>query len=62
MNRLITGARQGVVTVDLLKDTNCLSILQMVAYYTLIMVHKITRTGKPSYLAGKLRLRVCIQG
>ena len=29
----------------------------MVAYYTLIMVHKVTMTGKPSYLAGKLRLR-----
>ncbi len=53
MNRLITGARQGVATVDLLRDTNSLSIQQMVAYYTLIMVHKVTMTGKPSYLAGK---------
>ena len=57
MNRLITGARQGVATLDLLKDTNCLSIQQMVAYYTLIMVHKVTMTGKPSYLARKLRLK-----
>jgi hypothetical protein len=29
----------------------------MVAYYTLIMVHKITTTGKPVYLAGRLKLR-----
>ena len=43
--------------VDLLRDTNCLSIQQMVAYYTLIMVHKVMLTGKPSYIAGKLRLR-----
>ena len=57
MNKLITGARQGVATVDLLRDTNSLSIQQMVAYYTLIMVHKVTLTGKPSYIAGKLRLR-----
>jgi hypothetical protein len=29
----------------------------MVAYYPLIMVHKITMTGKPTYLAGRLKLR-----
>ena len=52
MNRLITGARHGVATADLLSSTNTLSVQQMVAYYTLIMVHKITMTGKPTYLAG----------
>ena len=51
VNRLITGARQGVATVDLRRDTNSLSM--MVAYYTLIMVHKVTMTGKPSYLKTK---------
>ena len=35
--------------MDLLRDTNSLSIQQM--------VHKVTLTGKPSYIAGKLRLR-----
>jgi hypothetical protein len=55
MNRLINGARHGVGTADLLSDTNSLSIQQMVAYYTLIMVHKITITGKPAYLAGRLK-------
>ena len=57
VNRLITGARHGVATADLLSDTNSLSIQQMVAYYTLIMVHKITITGKPAYLAERLKLR-----
>ena len=44
MNRLITGARQGIATVDLLRDTNSLSIQQIVAYYTQIMVQKVTMT------------------
>ena len=57
VNRLITGARQGTATTDLLDDTNSLSFQQMVAYYMLIMVHKNTLTGKPAYLAEKLSLR-----
>ena len=57
VNTLITGARQGVTTADLLSDTDSLSIQQTVAYFTLIMVHKVTMTGKPSYLADRLRLR-----
>ena len=57
MNRLVPGARQGVATEDLMRDTDSLSIQQMVAYYTLIMVYKVTMTGKPAYLAEHLRLR-----
>jgi hypothetical protein len=57
VNRLITGARHGVATADLLSDAKSLSIQQMVAYYALIMVHKITITGKPAYLAGRLKQR-----
>ena len=57
VNRLITGARQGTATADLLDDTNFLSVQQMVAYYTLIMVHKVTLIGKPDYLAKRLNLR-----
>jgi hypothetical protein len=34
-----------------------LSVQQMVAYYMHIMVHKITMSGKPAYLAGRLMLR-----
>ena len=40
VNRLITGARYGVATAELLNSTNTLSVQQMVAYYTLNMVHK----------------------
>ena len=28
--------------------------MQMVAYHTLIMVHKVIQTGKPEYIANKL--------
>ena len=57
VNRLITGARQGTATADLLENTKSLSVQQMIAFYTLIMVHKITMTGKPDYLAKRLSLR-----
>ena len=57
VNRLITGARYGVATAVLLNSTNTLLVQLMVAYYTIIMVHKITMTGKPTYLAGRLKLR-----
>ena len=57
VNRLITEGRQGTATAELLDDTNSLSVQQMVAYYKLIMVHKITLTGKPDYLAKRISLR-----
>ena len=44
MNRLITRARQGVATADLLSGADSLSIQQMVAYYTIIIV--ITSLGR----------------
>ena len=45
VNRLITGARYGVATVDLLSSTNTLAVQQMWAYDTLIIFQKITMTG-----------------
>ena len=57
VNRLLTGARQGVSTADLLRATNTLSIHQMNAYHTLVMVQKIINTGKPFYIAKRLKLR-----
>ena len=41
---------------EILINTNTLSVQQMVAFYTLIMVHKITMTRKPAHLAGRLKL------
>ena len=49
--------KAGVAKADLLRDTESLSIQQMVKYYTLIMVHKVTMTGKPAYLAEQLKLK-----
>ena len=57
VNRLITGARPAIPTAELLALTNSLSVQQMVAYHTLVMVHKIVNTGQPSYLAERLKLR-----
>ena len=57
VNRLLTGARQGVSTADLLRATNTFSIHQMIAYHTLVMVRKIINTGKLFYIAERLKLR-----
>ena len=41
---------------DLLESTNTMSIMQMVVYHTLTMVHKIVQTGKPEYITNKLEV------
>ena len=56
LNRLLTGARKGTPTKDLLERTDRMSIMQMVAYHTLTMVHKVIQTGKPEYIANKLEV------
>ena len=56
LNRLLTGARKGTPTKDLLERTGTMSIMQMVAYHTLTMVHKVIQTGKPEYIANKLEV------
>ena len=61
LNRLLTGERHGTPTADLLKTTNSLSIQQMVAYHTLVLVHKVLNTGQPSYLAERLPLRHMVE-
>ena len=33
-----------------------MSIMEMVAYHTLTMVHKVIQTGKPEYIANKLEV------
>ena len=37
-----------------MKKTGTLSVHQMIAYYTLLTVFKVIKTGKPSYLSSKL--------
>ena len=56
LNRLLTGARKGTPTKDLLERTGRMSIIQMVAYHTLTIVHKVIQTGKPEYIANKLKV------
>ena len=50
LNRSFTGARKGTPTTDL---------MQMVAYHTSSMVHKVIQTGKPEYIAKKLEAEHC---
>ena len=56
LNRLLTGARKGTPTRDLLERTSTTSIMQIVAYHTLTMVHKVIQTGKTEYIANKLEV------
>ena len=54
LNRLLTGVRKGRPAKNLLERTGRMSIMKMVAYHTLSMVHKVIQTGKPEYIAKKL--------
>ena len=56
MNRLLFGERKRTPTKDLLERTRTMSIMQIVAYHTLTMVHKVIQTGKPEYIANKLEV------
>ena len=54
VNRILTGARVGTRTEDLLNETNTISVHQMIAFSTLLMVFKVLKSGKPTYIARKL--------
>ena len=59
LNRLLTGTRKGTPTKDLLEKTGTISIMQMVAYHTLTMVHKVIILrirGDPHFLFLKLSI------
>ena len=56
LNRLLTGARNGTPTKNLLERMETMSIMQMVAYYTLAIVHKVIQTGNPEYIVNKLKV------
>ena len=56
VNRILTGARFGTRTEDLLIETNTISVHQMIAFSTLLMVFKVLKSGKPAYLAKKLEI------
>ena len=56
VNRILTGARVGTRTEDLLIETNTISVHQMIAFSTLLMVFKVLKSGKLTYLARKLQV------
>ena len=55
--RLLTRMRLGNPTTTLLKQTEPLSVQQMIAFQKLIIVHKVIKNAKPVYLAERLKLR-----
>ena len=55
--RLLSGAARGTPTTTLLQLTDTLSVQQLVASQTLIMVYKVIKTSKPTYIAQRLNLR-----
>ena len=50
-NRLLLCASYNTPTVELLRDTESLSVQQMIAYQTAVSVLKIIQSGKPTYLS-----------
>ena len=57
LNRMLIDADYNTPTVQLLNDTNSLSIQQMIAYHSSVLAYKIINSGKPSYLAQRLQQR-----
>ena len=57
LNRILLDAEYNTPTCDLLKQTGSLSIHQMIAYHTALTTYKIVQSGKPSYIAAKLKIR-----
>ena len=55
VNRLLTGAKYNTPTIDLLEETNSLSIQQMIAFQTTMMTYKILKSRKPTYLAKRMK-------
>ena len=57
LNRLLLDADNNTPTSELLHKTGSLSIHQMIAYQTAITAHKVSKSGKPSYIAAKLKVK-----
>ena len=55
LNRVLLNAKFDTPTEVLLKETNSLSIQQMIAYQTAVLAFKIITRGKPSYIADRMK-------
>ena len=57
MKKMLLNAEYNTPTADLLEQTSSLSVHQMIAYQTADTTHKVVKSGKPSYIANKMRVR-----
>ena len=57
LNRLLLNADYKTPTSELLRETDSLSVHQMIAYQTAVSAFKIIQSDKPSYLAERLKVR-----
>ena len=58
VNQILTDSDPMTPTADLLRLTDSLSVHQMIAYFTVVMTHKIVQSGKPSYFADRMQPRL----
>ena len=59
VNRLLTNAKYDTPTENLLKETNSLSVQQMIAYHSALLAYKVVKSGKPSYIKERLNSKTC---
>ena len=57
VNRLLVDTDPLTSTEDLLRLTDSLSVHQLISYQTAVMTHKIVKSGKPGYIADKIKPR-----
>ena len=57
LNKLLTNSEYNTPTAELLDQTDSLSIHQMIAYQTAVTTYKVVQSGKPVYIASKMKVR-----
>ena len=57
LNKLLLNADHNTPTAELLHRSGSLSVHQMIAYQTAVTTYKIVKSGKPSYIASKMKVR-----
>ena len=57
VNRLLVDVDPLTSTADLVRLTDSLSVHQMVAHQTAVLTHRIVQSGKPQYIADRLKPR-----
>ena len=60
--RLKLGLPQDTPLTTLLERSNDMSVMQLTAYHSLMMTHRVVTSGQPAYLAKKLELRTQGEG